>query len=106
MSKIFRQGDVLLMRVAALPMDVVPQAPENGRAVLAHGELTGHHHSVDASVAALFARSGMDEERYLEVREAAPLEHQEHAAINLEPGIYRVIRQREYHPEAVRRVAD
>jgi hypothetical protein len=32
--------------------------------------------------------------------------HEEHQPITLEPGIYRVWQQREYTPEAIRRVVD
>lgn len=41
----FRQGDVLLVCVAALPADEVP-APAKGFQVLAEGEATGHCHYV------------------------------------------------------------
>ena len=34
------------------------------------------------------------------------LEHDEHETIQLPPGDYRIIRQREYSPEAIRNVAD
>ena len=36
----------------------------------------------------------------------APLEHQEHTALVLDPGDYQVVRQREYSPDAIRRVED
>jgi hypothetical protein len=35
-----------------------------------------------------------------------PWEHQEHATIAVPAGNYRVIRQREYSPERIRRVED
>jgi hypothetical protein len=47
-----------------------------------------------------------DGTRYLFVERACVLTHQEHAAIPLAPGIYRVSRQREYQPEGLRTVAD
>jgi hypothetical protein len=41
----YRQGDVLLIRVANAPAGRARQA-EGGRLILARGEKTGHHHSV------------------------------------------------------------
>ena len=37
---------------------------------------------------------------------AGSLEHQEHTAIPVPPGIYEGIRQREYSPASIRNVAD
>ncbi len=102
----YRQGDVLVVRIESLPNQATPLAPEAGRVILAHGEATGHCHSVDATVARLFAVSGV-EDRFLEVAAPVALLHQEHDAITLEPGIYRIVRQREYSDEdEIRRVAD
>jgi hypothetical protein len=113
---IYRQGDVLLARVASLPADAVPVPRDgDGRLVLAYGEATGHAHvvtAVDPSAtvdAELLIRP--DDQRDLEVRflrveREARLVHDEHATIPLDPGVYRVVRQREYAPEAIRNVAD
>ena len=38
--------------------------------------------------------------------EPVRLVHEQHAAIVLGPGVYEVVRQREYTPEAIRRVVD
>jgi hypothetical protein len=38
----YRQGDVLIIPVAGIPDDSEPIARENGRIILAHGEVTGH----------------------------------------------------------------
>lgn len=108
MTNIIRQGDVLVRRIKAMPRNLAPVAPENGRVVLAHGEATGHHHSFAFSDrVALFREDGSGGGMFLSITGApAPLEHQEHTALVLEPGNYEVVRQREYHPEAVRRVED
>ena len=111
MKKTYRQGDVLLERVDALPKTnkLTKVKPTNRRVILAHGEATGHHHSVLASKATLY-REEETQATYLEISEAlkdlAQLEHQEHAPIALAPGVYRVVRQREYSPQAIRNVAD
>lgn len=101
-----RQGDVLIIETPELPSgDPLPLV--NGRAVLAYGEVTGHHHSIAANGGrALLYRMGDD--MLLNIGAGAPmaLTHQEHSTIDIPTGNYRVTIQREYHPEAIRRVAD
>jgi hypothetical protein len=109
--KIYRQGDVLLIRIPKLPATAQRQEVKESRIILAHGEATGHHHSI-AKTSAIFhsddSRKGdMNFVGIVEVAEAlALLEHQEHSAITLEAGFYEVRRQREYHPQEIRQVAD
>lgn len=116
MKTIYRQGDVLLELVAALPKGAKDVSPE-GRIVLAYGEVTGHAHAVyqepdvdarhDTPTGKLPARLwDAGAERFLQVIEKTALRHEEHAAVPLEPGIYRVTTQREYSPEEIRRVSD
>lgn len=101
---LFRQGDVLLMRVADRSVDgLAPKPRDGGRVVLAYGEVTGHAHAIDD--AELFEEK--DGVLYLRIgASGAALRHEEHGAIALEPGTYRVVRQREYHPDSIRPVAD
>ncbi|HKA50489.1 MAG TPA: hypothetical protein VKK19_12950 [Candidatus Dormibacteraeota bacterium] len=97
-----RQGDVLLVPIAAIP-EGRSATPVDGRLIVAHGEATGHHHSVASRDAALVeAAEGV----FLSIMAATPLEHPEHAAIWLEPGAYRVVTQREYAPQEIVRVRD
>ena len=100
--KQIQQGDVLLERVNALPKD----AKKAKSGVLAEGEATGHAHRLDLSHADVFVA----EDGALYVRASAPsiLSHEEHHAITVEPGTWRVWRVREVDPfsEGVRRVAD
>ena len=98
----FRQGDVLVIRVEQIPQDVVPV---EGRVILAHGEMTGHAHEIKSKSAKLFDRVG---ERFLSVsgKKSVILEHQEHDPIEIPVGFYKVIRQADYSPEAIRSVAD
>ena len=101
-----RQGDVLVTRVAKMPGGLIA-VPEviPGRHVLALGEATGHHHSVAVADAELLETEA--HEVFLRVMRGTTLDHQEHGAVALEPGIYRVGRQVEYVPkELPRRVAD
>lgn len=102
----FRQGDVLIERVDAIPESAKKTivARDNGRVILAYGEVTGHAHAITEEHVTMVE---VDEAiRYLDVQMEAFLRHEEHAPIALPPGIYKVTRQREYSPEAIRNVAD
>ena len=96
----FRQGDVLLVAVDALPEQAQPE-PRGGRIVLAEGEVTGHAHAVEERDARTFTHEG---QRYLLTKSRAQLIHEEHAPIEVPPGAYRVVIQREYEPDPVRSV--
>lgn len=102
---ILRQGDVLIRRVVRRNLIEAKKLPrENGRIVLAHGEVTGHAHAIKSPRADLFEVAGRV---FLAIDgDVVALEHEEHATIEIPPGHYEVIRQREYHPEAIRNVAD
>lgn len=105
--KIYRQGDVLLVPVASTPESATSANQSNGRFILAQGEATGHHHSVLASDAVDLLQIPSQEEMFLLVKEGdALLEHQEHALIQVPPGAYRVVIQKEYDPTGERRVKD
>ena len=103
-----RQGDVLVLGVDAIPDDAKPVSRDRGRVVLAYGEVTGHAHAIAARDATLLE---LDGERYLRVTAPVTLDHEEHATIELPPGSFRVVIQREYVPselpeQAWRRVVD
>jgi hypothetical protein len=100
----YRQGDVLIERIRMLPEEVKAGKPENGKIILALGEVTGHAHVVPAEL----AKSFVDENGglFIEVEEEAEVLHEEHATLRLPAGIYRITHQREYTPEAIRNVAD
>jgi hypothetical protein len=103
----YRQGDILIVAIVSLPIGLEKIARENGRAVLAHGEVTGHAHAIKDKRAMLFRDPNLAA-MFLNVTgdEPVALEHDEHSTIDLPPGPYRVIRQREYSREEIRRVAD
>lgn len=102
-NALYRQGDVLLMRVASRPEGGKQVPRDGGRVVLAYGEVTGHAHAIADPAALLFDVNG---EFFLEADGTVTLRHEEHAPIALEKGTYKVTRQREYSPEAIRNVAD
>lgn len=107
-QELFRQGDVLLQRIDAIPADAAP-CDVKGDVILAYGEVTGHAHRLAPQTVRPFAKGGVwspSAERFIQATEGATLRHEEHAEITLPPGNYRVVQQREYHPEELRSVAD
>src|SRR5215472_1885810 len=102
----YRQGDVLIIPVKSIPAKLEPIERESGRVVLAHGEVTGHAHAIKAEGAALFRDPKLMAVFMTVTGDTVALEHDEHDTILIPPGKYQVIRQREYHPEAIRNVAD
>lgn len=122
-----RQGDVQLQPVAKLPTNCTQVKPDGNRIVLAYGEVTGHAHAIydhitthraelaaaeiaDSAIARAKAKARLwrapDGVRYLEVTDAVTLEHEEHTAHTLYPGIYKQAIQVEYTPAELRRVTD
>lgn len=103
----FRQGDVLIIPVKSIPKTAEPIAREQGRVVLAHGEVTGHAHAIRDKQAALF-RDPKLAAIFMHVSGDASvnLEHDEHGTIEIPPGSYEVRRQKEYSPQEIRTVAD
>ena len=102
---IYRQGDVLIVATIDRPKGAkLPR--QNGKIVLAEGEATGHAHVIEAEGADLYGEAL--ESRFLEVlvEGGVDLIHQEHATITIPEGVYRVVRQREWTPEALRIVSD
>jgi hypothetical protein len=94
---IYRQGDVLLRRVAQLPaVDLVEIPRERNRIVLAHVEFNGHAHAIDAPIEEATFLSARDQRRFLRLVRDVDLRHEEHATINLPAGTYEVIQQREW----------
>lgn len=105
---LFRQGDVLLVSVKALPLNASPQ-PKQAQVTLALGEVTGHSHVLVADPADTIAPFTVPDQTdvvFLEIMETAFLKHDEHATLDIPAGIYEVRRQREYHPAEIRMVAD
>lgn len=101
-KSIYRQGDVLIERVAEIPKSA---KRVKGKIILAHGEATGHHHAIDERDPADWWKEE-DGTQYVHARGASTVTHQEHSPIVLPKGKYKVTRQVEYSPEAIRNVAD
>ena len=116
MATIYRQGDVLIESIDTIPTATVKQ-DKSSRITLAHGEVTGHHHTLETSDPADWCKTGeistdnekpaeLTGELFVTLLSGGVVKHQEHSPIRLPPGNYRIIRQREYSPEAIRNVVD
>jgi hypothetical protein len=92
---LYRQGDVLLRAVDAIPTNVTTVAKRDaGRIVLAYGEVTGHAHAILAPESEATLLTAGENARFLRLVADVDLVHEEHAAVHLPAGNYQVIRQR------------
>ena len=97
----YRHGDLLISAIPSIPKGTKPTQ----NSILARGEVTGHAHRIEPKENAILFEDG--ENMYLHViAQSACVVHEEHAPISLPQGFYRVWRQREYVPGAIRRVVD
>ena len=97
---LWRHGDVLIASIDAIPAG----AQRHTGSVLAYGEATGHAHCIaDPTTAELWEQHG---QLFLRVVAAAQLIHEEHQAISLPVGTYRVWQQREYTPAEIKHIKD
>lgn len=87
----YRQGDLLFESVEDIPADSKPSESK----ILAYGEVTGHSHQL---LIGDFKRFDLNDEVYLDLPVAGEVVHEEHATIPLEPGKFRVTRQRQFDP--------
>jgi hypothetical protein len=99
MSVHYRQGDLLFIQQDTRPAAALTARPGN---VIVAGEATGHAHRLQAGT----ILEAPDGTLYLDVTRTAQVERVEHGPITLDPGLWLVVRQREYSPEAVRSVLD
>lgn len=97
MQETYRQGDLLLRRIAELPKNL-----KEKDAILLRGETTGHAHRMQ-NAQVMVAESG---QQFVVAGENSQLIHEEHDAIDIPKGVYEVSRQREYDPVAERQVSD
>lgn len=97
----YRHGDVGVFS-AAIPAEA-KQERRDGDVILALGEVTGHAHRIRDRHVSTFTHEGR---RFMRVEKKSALTHEEHGRIDLAPGDYEIVIQREYTPEGDRRVAD
>ena len=93
-----RQGDVILLPVQQI------EGKKLAHLTLAEGEVTGHTHRISQGQAKLYEQNGILILRV--ISETALLTHEEHKAISIPQGNWRVQIQREYSPEGWKYVAD
>lgn len=99
-----RQGDVLLVAIKEVPAKATKIKPDNGRLILAYGEVTGHAHAIRADKRARMLK--YEKQEFLIVEGETDLVHQEHGTIALAPGSYEVIHQVDFRRKALERVTD
>ncbi len=95
-SIIYRQGDVVMRAVDRIPANTTRIDREDGRIVLAHGEATGHAHSITAPEEEATFLSADERGRFLRLVADVEVTHEEHAPIRLPAGQYEIILQREW----------
>ncbi len=102
----YRQGDVLLVAAAGLPAGLEPlPPPQRDLHPLAPSDAAaGGSHLVPLSPGVRAFRPAGGEGGAAEWLQVAgggvTITHPEHAPLRLEPGVWRVVRQREYDPSA------
>jgi hypothetical protein len=121
MNGVIRQGDVALIPTKKVPTTAAKVVIDQGRTVLAYGEVTGHSHEVvpvaapparrlthnDDCVPAQQLFEEPDGTRLLVIKSPCALQHQEHDPATLPAGMtYEVRRQSEWSLDQVRQVAD
>lgn len=112
-TKPMAQGEILFLRVDALPKGLEEAAPVNGQLIVGHSE-TGHCHVIEldkSKSAQLLIDKTNALIAYLKVNDVpAELKHlrsyDTHESISFAPGIYRVRYRAEDTPEGWKRVAD
>lgn len=109
MGKQFRQGDVFIAEVDALPIGKGVQLDRDaaGRPVLAYGEKTGHAHVVEAladDIDITWVEVGGS--RFFSSLGEVAVKHDEHRTLVIPAGTYEVVQQQEYTPEGLRPAYD
>lgn len=108
---IYRHGDILLRSIKGVAAPVT-RTPPKPTTTLALGEFTGHAHVLRGQAAAMVRKPDTPDPAagseapvalgndgfpdFLNVLEPSQLTHEEHATIDVAPGLYEVIRQRTF----------
>ena len=105
--KIYRHGDLLLIKVSEKPKGEFKKSKDN---VLLEGEASNHFHRLNSKTAVIEKTIPTKENDWnigwFNLVETTPLSHEEHETIDLPAGIYKFFCQREYDPAEERRVID
>lgn len=103
--KVFQQGDVVFVSVDSVP--TTAKVDEKFDGVVQHGEATGHAHRLSGREYDMF-QFFEEGRRYLSVKKATKLSHEEHKTIDLPPGNYevRIVRELDWFSDMERAVVD
>ena len=96
-----QQGDVLIKQI-----DFIPKGKKLNHLILAKGEATGHAHVITKGDAEIIE---LNDQWYLKVlSDEAIVTHEEHKAVKVPMGEYRIdiVREYDHFEEEARRVAD
>lgn len=113
-EKCAAQGDVLFVKVNAIPDSLTEQKPnDRNELVITHSE-TGHDHVMvldrQAEPAVQMFNGDNPLISWIKVNRPTSLDHKRqhhtHESIQFQPGMYEIRRQQEQTPEGWRRVAD
>lgn len=95
--KMYRHGDIILKPVSKIPEG--GKRSEHKELTIALGEATGHHHTLyepEVRKNPSIELVELDDGRFLIVREAVELRHQEHSCLQIAPGMYEIGEEQEY----------
>jgi len=102
-----RQGDILIEKISTMPEGNFVKVNSG---IVALGEFSGHHHKLQNAILVKPEERNNNEQDsvlgYSIVEKDAMLVHQEHNKIDLEPGVYKFSKQREFDGRASRAVHD
>jgi hypothetical protein len=100
--QMYRQGDVLFKTVAKIPNGGKKRVSGH----ILEGEVTGHIHRVAELESAEVLECGDGLFLSVAANGGVSIVHEDHNTLELPPGNYEIVRQREYSPEEIRNVAD
>ena len=101
----YRQGDLGITPILKLPANL----KELKKNILAYGEATGHKHQLVKNPTKHFrVLEDKNGNKYLDIKGATDLVHEEHKTITIQPGFYVVNHEKEYNyfDEEIKRVQD
>ena len=104
MKVAYQQGDVILKKVEQLPKGVM-KVSVSSQLIVERGEGVNTHCINDTDKVEVYDKDGV---MYLKVTEPVNLVHEEHGIIEIFPGLYEKVKEREfdYDTEEARNVLD
>lgn len=102
---ILQQGDVLIIQESSLPEDCKKINRSAKGYILAEGEVTGHAHVIEEEIKFYKDKQGR---LFFKAEKTVTVKHEEHEAISVSPGIYRIdiVQEYDHFAEEARKVVD